>query len=84
MDQDFLDLIYSNYTSTSEVMFPIILFLLILLIRDLSKYSKISDKINNKLKDLAENIEETGFKKKTDETAFHYIERYLSKRKPKD
>jgi len=41
MDQDFLDLIYSNYTSTSEVMFPIILFLLILLIRDLSKYSKI-------------------------------------------
>ena len=58
MDQDFLDLIYNNYTATSEIMFPIILFLLILLIRDLSKYSKISDKINNRLKDLAENIEE--------------------------
>ena len=84
MDQDFLDLIYHNYTATSEIMFPIILFLLILLIRDLSKYSKISDKINNKLKDLAENIEETGFKKNPDETVFHYIERYLSKKKPKD
>ena len=51
MSQDFINLLYNNYTVTSQVMFPIVVFLLILLIRDLSKYSKISERINDNRRD---------------------------------
>lgn len=84
MSQDFINLLYNNYTVTSQVMFPIVVFLLILLIRDLSKYSKISERINDKLKELAENIEETGFRKQPNEKVLKYIERFLTKKNPKD
>ena len=84
MSQDFINLLYNNYTVTSQVMFPIVVFLLILLIRDLSKYSKISERINDKLKELAESIEETGFRKQPNEKVLKYIERFLTKKNPKD
>ena len=41
------DLFINAYTTTSLVMFPILVFIVILLIRDLGKYSKLSEKINN-------------------------------------
>ena len=57
------ELFVSAYTTTSLVMFPILVFIVILLIRDLGKYSKLSEKINNVLKNLSEDIEDKGFKK---------------------
>ena len=39
------DLFINAYTTTSLVMFPILVFIVILLIRDLGKYSKLSEKI---------------------------------------
>ena len=59
-----MELFVSAYTTTSLVMFPILVFIVILLIRDLSKYSKLSEKINNVLKNLSEDIEEKGFTRK--------------------
>ena len=50
------ELFVSAYTTTSLVMFPILVFIVILLIRDLGKYSKLSEKINNVLKNLSEDI----------------------------
>ena len=64
-------------------MFPILVFIIILLIRDLAKYSKISDKIHNKLRNITEQIEDSGYKRKPKENLFIFIERYL-KKKTKD
>ena len=61
-------------------MFPILIFIIILLIRDLAKYSKISEKIRKKLEDLSENIEDNGFKRKPKENVLIFIERFLKKR----
>ena len=61
-------------------MFPILVFIIILLIRDLAKYSKISEKIHKKLEDLSENIEDNGFKRKPKENVLIFIERFLKKR----
>ena len=61
-------------------MFPILVFIIILLIRDLSKYSKISEKIRKKLEDLSEDIEDNGFKRKPKENVLIFIERFLTKR----
>ena len=61
-------------------MFPILVFIIILLIRDLAKYSKISEKIRKKLEDLSENIEDNGFKRKPKENVLIFIERFLKKR----
>ena len=41
-----LESLIEAYTITAIVMFPILLFIIILLVRDLGKYSKLSDKIN--------------------------------------
>ena len=41
------DLFFSAYSTTSQVMFPILVLIIILLIRDLAKYSKISEKIQS-------------------------------------
>jgi hypothetical protein len=38
------DLFINAYTITALVMFPILVFIVILLIRDLGKYSKLSEK----------------------------------------
>ena len=42
-----LDTFIEAYTVTALVMFPILVFIAILLVRDLGKYSKLSEKINN-------------------------------------
>ena len=65
------------------MMFPILVFIIILLIRDLAKYSKISDKIHKKLENITEQIEDSGYKRKPKENIFVFIERYL-KKKTKD
>ena len=57
------DLFLNAYSVTSLVMFPILVFIVILLIIDLGKYSKLSEKINKILENLSEDIEEKGFKK---------------------
>ena len=74
------ELFSSAYSITSQVMFPILVFIIILLIRDLAKYSKISEKIRKKLEDLSENIEDNGFKRKPKENVLIFIERFLTKR----
>jgi uncharacterized protein Smg (DUF494 family) len=60
-------------------MFPILVFIIILLIRDLAKYTKISEKIRKRLDDLSERIEDTGFKRNSNENVLKFIERYLKK-----
>jgi len=73
------ELFVSAYTTTSLVMFPILVFIVILLIRDLGKYSKISEKINNVLKNLSEDIDEKGFKKDKQESLLSHISRFINK-----
>ena len=73
------ELFVSAYTTTSLVMFPILVFIVILLIRDLSKYSKLSEKINNILKNLSEDIEEKGFRKDKQESLLSHISRFINK-----
>jgi hypothetical protein len=74
-----LELFVSAYTKTSLIMFPILVFIVILLIRDLGKYSKLSEKINNILKNLSEDIEDKGFKKDKKESLLSHISRYITK-----
>jgi uncharacterized protein YoxC len=73
------ELFVSAYTTTSLVMFPILVFIVILLIRDLGKYSKLSEKINNVLKNLSEDIEEKGFSKDKQESLLSHISRFINK-----
>jgi hypothetical protein len=73
------ELFVSAYTTTSLVMFPILVFIVILLIRDLGKYSKLSEKINNILKNLSEDIEEKGFRKDKQESLLTHISRFINK-----
>jgi hypothetical protein len=58
---DIFGLFYSNYVITSQVMFPILVFIIILLVREFSKYSSMSNKIKNKIIDLSDIIEDSGF-----------------------
>ncbi len=74
------DLFIEAYTITSLVMFPILVFIIILLIRDLGKYSKLSEKINNIIKNLSEDINDKGFKKKSEESVLQHISRYINKK----
>ena len=73
------DLFLNAYSITSLVMFPILVFIAILLIRDLGKYSKLSEKINNVLKNLSEDIEEKGFRKDKQESLLSHISRFINK-----
>ena len=73
------ELFVSAYTTKSLVMFPILVFIVILLIRDLGKYSKLSEKINNVLKNLSEDIEDKGFKKDKQESLLSHISRFMNK-----
>ena len=73
------ELFLSAYSTTSQVMFPILVFIIILLIRDLAKYTKISEKIRKRLEDISERIEDTGFKRNSNENVLIFIERYIKK-----
>jgi large-conductance mechanosensitive channel len=64
-----LELFVSAYATTSLVMFPILVFIVVLLIRDLGKYSKLS-----------EDIEEKGFKKDQQESLLSHISRFINKK----
>ena len=74
------DLFINAYSITSLVMFQILLLIAILLIRDLGKYSKLSDKINKIIKDLSEDITDKGFRKKDKESSLSHISRFINKK----
>ena len=74
-----LDSFVEAYTVTALVMFPILVFIIVLLIRDLGKYSKISEKIDSLLKNLSEDLSDKGFKKGPKESILQYISRYINK-----
>ena len=74
------ELFIKAYTTTSLVMFPILVFIIILLIRDLGKYSKLSEKINSEIKNLSEDIQDKGIKKQTNESLLSHISRYINKK----
>ena len=75
-----LDLFVEAYTVTALVMFPILVFIIILLIRDLGKYSKLSDKIDTILKNLSEDLNDRGFKKESMESILQHISRFINKK----
>tara|TARA_B100001179_G_scaffold168958_1_gene124697 strand:- start:376 stop:654 length:279 start_codon:yes stop_codon:yes gene_type:complete len=77
---NFLEQFLSAYLVTSQVMFPILIVIIILLVKDFNKYGDISKKVNSKLDDLAELVEKTGFKKDSKDNNLDYVEKYLSKR----
>ena len=54
---NFLEQFLSAYLVTSQVMFPILIVIIILLVKDFNKYGDISKKVNSKLDDLAELVE---------------------------
>ncbi len=68
------------YTVTALVMFPILVFIIILLVRDLGKYSKLSERIDSILKNLSEDLSDTGFKKEPKESILQHISRYINKK----
>ncbi len=72
------ELFIDAYTTTALVMFPILVFIIILLIRDLGKYSKLSEKINTIIKNISEDVSDKGFKKDTSESFLGHISRYIS------
>ena len=74
-----LDSFLEAYTVTALVMFPILVFIIILLVRDLGKYSKLSEKIDGILKDLSEDLNDKGFRKEPKETTLKHINRYINK-----
>ena len=74
------DLFINAYTVTSLVMFPILVFIAILLIRDLGKYSKLSEKINKIIKDLSEDVTDKGFRKNDKESTLSHISRFINKK----
>ena len=68
------------YTVTALVMFPILVFIIILLVRDLWKYSKLSEKINGVIKNLSEDLNDKGFKRENTESILQHITRYINKK----
>ena len=74
-----LDSFVEAYTVTALVMFPILVFIIILLIRDLGKYSKLSERIDSILKNLSEDLNDKGFKKEQKESILQHISRYINK-----
>ena len=73
------DLFIEAYTTTSMVMFPILIFIIILLIKDLGKYTKLSEKINNIIKNLSDDIEDKGIKRNGKESMLSHISRYINR-----
>ena len=68
------------YTVTALVMFPILVFIIILLVRDLGKYSKLSEKIDSILKNLSEDLNDKGFIRENSESILQHITRYINKK----
>ena len=68
------------YTVTALVMFPILVFIIILLVRDLGKYSKLSKRIDSILKNLSEDLSDKGFKKNPKESILQHISRFINKK----
>ena len=68
------------YTVTALVMFRILVFIIILLVRDLGKYSKLSEKINGVIKNLSEDLNDKGFKRENTESILQHITRYINKK----
>tara|TARA_Y100000590_G_scaffold68131_2_gene74154 strand:+ start:2649 stop:2912 length:264 start_codon:yes stop_codon:yes gene_type:complete len=77
MSSNIIGQFLNAYTITSQIMFPILVFIVILLIRDFNKYGNISAMINNRLNDLTDLVESTGFKKDNSDTNLDYLEKYL-------
>ena len=75
-----LDSFIEAYTVTALVMFPILVFIIILLVRDLGKYSKLSEKINGVIKNLSEDLNDKGFKRENTESILQHITRYINKK----
>ena len=75
-----LDSFIEAYTVTALVMFPILVFIIILLVRDLGKYSKLSEKINGIIKNLSEDLNDKGFKRENTESILQHIARYINKK----
>tara|TARA_B100000965_G_scaffold257523_1_gene216979 strand:- start:1793 stop:2029 length:237 start_codon:yes stop_codon:yes gene_type:complete len=73
-----MDAFFSAYSLTSQIMFPILVFIIILIIKDLSRYSKLSERIYKILKDICDDIEDAGFIRNTNENDIKYIQRYIS------
>ncbi len=84
MDQTFLELFVNAYTITSQIMFPVLTFILVLLILDLNKYGKTSSKINKILNNLSLSIQDSGFKKNIKENSLSYLQRFINKKINKD
>ena len=74
-----LDSFVEAYSVTALVMFPILVFIIILLIRDLGKYSKLSERLDSILKNLSEDLNDKGFKKEQKESILQHISRYINK-----
>ena len=75
-----LDSFIEAYSVTALEMFPILVFIIILLVRDLGKYSKLSEKINGVIKNLSEDLNDKGFKKENTESILQHITRYINKK----
>ena len=73
-----MDAFFSAYSLTSQIMFPILVFIIILIVKDLSRYSKLSDRISKILKDICDDLEDAGFTRNTNENDIKYIQRYIS------
>ena len=77
MSSNIIGQFLNAYTITSQIMFPILVFIVILLIRDFNKYGNISAMINNRLNDQTDLVESTGFKKDNSDSNLDYLEKYL-------
>ena len=75
-----LDSFVEAYTVTALVMFPILVFIIILLVRDLGKYSKLSEKIYTILRNLSEDLNDRGFRKEPKESILQQITRFINKK----
>ncbi|MBS82846.1 MAG: hypothetical protein CMD65_01785 [Gammaproteobacteria bacterium] len=81
MDTNYLELFLYSYKVTSQVMFPILVVIIILFIRDINRYGIISKKIEERISHLSDLISEKNYKKNSGESNLKYIERFLTKKK---
>ncbi len=75
-----MDAIFNAYSLTSQIMFPILVFIMILILKDISRYSKLSDRISKILKDICDDLDDSGFTRNANENDIKYIQRYISSR----
>ncbi len=68
---------YQAYSTTSQIMFPILVFILVLIVKDLTRYSKISEKIKKTLNEISEDIADTGFPRNAGEKDLDMIIRFI-------